>query len=150
MALLPVVWLGVDWRAVRTVGAGCRSPLASLAPVDPGGYRLLLAGVARIARVGRAAVVQWRRRYDDFPVPVGGTGVHPEFDRAAVLAWLFAHGKIDMPARTPASALLMARPGGGTRTVRSDDPCLTLAEDASGEDLLSGWSTDDESRPSPL
>ncbi|WP_345176476.1 hypothetical protein, partial [Streptomyces lavendulae] len=72
VALLPVVWPSVDWRAARTVEAGRRSPLASLGPVDPGGYRVLLAGVARIARVGRAAVVQWRRRYDDFPAPVGG------------------------------------------------------------------------------
>ncbi|MFD8289492.1 hypothetical protein ACFV2B_14920 [Streptomyces lavendulae] len=141
VALLPVVWPSLDWRVVRTVEAGRRSPLASL---DPGGYRLLLAGVARIARVGRAAVVQWRRRHDDFPAPVGGTGVHPEFDRAAVLAWLLAHGKIEVPTRTPTAALLMARPGGGTRTVRLDDPLLTLAEDASGEDRLSGWSTDDD------
>ncbi|MFE2149140.1 hypothetical protein ACFXAO_03775 [Streptomyces lavendulae] len=144
VALLPVVWPSLDWRVVRTVEAGRRSPLASLDPVDPGGYRLLLAGVARIARVGRAAVVQWRRRHDDFPAPVGGTGVHPEFDRAAVLAWLLAHGKIEVPTRTPTAALLMARPGGGTRTVRLDDPLLTLAEDASGEDRLSGWSTDDD------
>ncbi|MGW1643078.1 hypothetical protein [Streptomyces lavendulae] len=96
VALLPVVWPSVDWRAARTVEARRRSPLASL---DPGGYRLLLAGVARIARVGRAAVVQWRRRCDDFPAPVGGTGAHPEFDRAAVLAWLLAHGKIELPSR---------------------------------------------------
>ncbi|GLW04496.1 hypothetical protein [Streptomyces lavendulae] len=144
VALLPVVWPSVDWRAARTVAAGRRSPLAGLDLVDPGGYRVLLAGVARIARVGRAAVVQWRRRYDDFPAPVGGTGVHPEFDRAAVLAWLLAHGKIEVPARTPTGALLMARSGGGTRTVRLDDPCLTLAEDASGEDRLSFWSTDDD------
>ncbi|MFE2248687.1 hypothetical protein [Streptomyces lavendulae] len=74
------------------------------------------------ARVGRAAVVQWRRRYDDFPALVGGTDVHPEFDRAVVLAWLLVHGKIEMPARTPIGALLMARSGGGTRTVRLDDP----------------------------
>ncbi|MEU4954672.1 hypothetical protein [Streptomyces lavendulae] len=39
------------------------------------------------AQVGRDAVVQWRRRYGDFPAPVGGSDVHPEFDRAAVLAW---------------------------------------------------------------
>ncbi|GAA2774945.1 hypothetical protein GCM10010493_84060 [Streptomyces lavendulae subsp. grasserius] len=104
----------------------------------------MLAGGARIARVGRAAVVQWRRRYDDFPAPVSGTGVQPEFDRAAVLAWLLAHGKTEMPTRTPAGALLMACPGGGTRTFRLDDPFLTLPEDASGEDGLSGLSTDDD------
>ncbi|MEU9945820.1 hypothetical protein [Streptomyces lavendulae] len=142
VALLPVVWPGVDWRAVRTVAAGRRSPLAGLNPVDPGGYRLLLAGVARIARVGRAAVVQWRRRHPDFPTPVGGTDVHPEFDRAAVLAWLLAHEKIAIPTKPPNASLLFARPGGGTRALRLDDPFLTLAEDASGEDRLSGWSTE--------
>ncbi|MGW1642625.1 hypothetical protein [Streptomyces lavendulae] len=48
--------------------------------------------------------------------------MRPEFDRAAVLAWLLADGEIEMPARTPIGALVMARPGGGTRTVRLDDP----------------------------
>ncbi|MFE9637172.1 hypothetical protein [Streptomyces sp. NPDC006463] len=122
VALLPVVWPGVDWRAARTVAGGRRSPLAGLAPVVPGEYRLLLAGVAQIARVGRAAVVQWRRRHDDFPAPVGGTDVHPQFDRAAVLAWLLAHDKIEVPTRTPTASLLMACHGGGTRTFRLDDP----------------------------
>ncbi|GAA3278273.1 hypothetical protein GCM10010493_67180 [Streptomyces lavendulae subsp. grasserius] len=41
---------------------------------------------------------------------LAGSDVHPEFDRAAVLGWLLAHGKIEMPTRTPAGALLMARP----------------------------------------
>ncbi|MDA5284745.1 hypothetical protein [Streptomyces sp. Isolate_45] len=144
VALLPVVWPGVDWRAVRTVAAGRRSPLAGLDPVTPGEYRLLLAAVARIARVGRAAVVQWRRRHNDFPTPVGGSEAHPEFDRAAVLAWLLAHHKIEVPTRTPTASLLMARPGGGTRTFRLDDPILTLAADVEGEDRLSGWSTDED------
>ncbi|MFE3762504.1 hypothetical protein ACFXPI_12160 [Streptomyces sp. NPDC059104] len=46
-------------------------------------------------------------------------------------------------AEPPAAPLdELARPGGGTRTVRLDDPCSTLAEDASAEDRLSGWSTD--------
>ncbi|MET9607081.1 hypothetical protein ABZZ17_18685 [Streptomyces sp. NPDC006512] len=144
VALLPVVWPGVDWRAVRTVAAGRRSPLAGLDPVDPSGYRVLLAGVARIARVGRAAVVQWRRRHDDFPAPVGGSDVHPEFDRTAVIAWLLAHGKIEVPTRTPKASLLMNRSGGGTRTFRLDDPILTLTDDVAEEDRLSGWSTDED------
>ncbi|MFK0203833.1 hypothetical protein [Streptomyces lavendulae] len=142
VALLPVVWPGVDWRAARTVAAGRRSPLTGLVPVETGGYRLLLAGVARIARVGRAAVVQWRRRHSDFPAPVGGSDVHPEFDRAAVLVWLLVHEKITVPAKPPTASLLFARPGGGTRALRLDDPLLTLAEEASGEDRLSAWSTD--------
>ncbi|MFD5769872.1 hypothetical protein ACFWIN_29225 [Streptomyces sp. NPDC127049] len=47
---------------------------------------MLLAEVARIAGVGRAAVVNWRRRHPDFPEPVGGTPVHPTFARSAVTA----------------------------------------------------------------
>ncbi|WP_327286041.1 hypothetical protein [Streptomyces sp. NBC_01205] len=78
IALLEVVRPTVDWRAVRTVTAGRRSPLAGLRPVAPGGDRVFLAGVARIARVGRAAVVNWRRRHPDFPTPVAGTDVHPQ------------------------------------------------------------------------
>ncbi|MGW7312670.1 hypothetical protein [Streptomyces sp. NPDC054865] len=100
--------------------------------------------MARIARVGRAAVVTWRRRHDDFPTPVGGSDVHPEFDRAAVIAWLLAHGKIEVPTRTPTASLLMNRSGGGTRTFRLDGPVLTLADDVEEEDRLSGWSTDDD------
>ncbi|MEV0452835.1 hypothetical protein [Streptomyces sp. NPDC050600] len=46
----------------------------------------MVAEVARIAMVGRAAVVNWRRRHADFPDPAGGTAVHPAFDRRTVLA----------------------------------------------------------------
>ncbi|MFD5421834.1 hypothetical protein ACFWJT_27885 [Streptomyces sp. NPDC127069] len=84
LGLLPVLRPGVDWEALRTVAAGRRSPLAGLAPVTPGRDVVLLAEVARIARVGRAAVVNWRRRHADFPDPVSGTDVHPQFDRRAV------------------------------------------------------------------
>ncbi|MGV9247497.1 N-6 DNA methylase [Streptomyces sp. NPDC003710] len=52
--------------------------------------RSLVTGseIARIAGVTRAAVSNWRRRYDDFPVPAGG-GVHsPLYDLAEVQAWL--------------------------------------------------------------
>ncbi|WP_405676386.1 hypothetical protein OG239_41480 [Streptomyces sp. NBC_00868] len=54
VALLPVVRLLVDWRAVRTAPAGRRSPLAALDPVVPGRDRVLLAEVGRMARVGGA------------------------------------------------------------------------------------------------
>ncbi|MFJ4880034.1 hypothetical protein ACIP93_33170 [Streptomyces sp. NPDC088745] len=115
LALLPVLRPGVDWEALRTVAAGRRSPLASLAPVAPGRDVVLLAEVARIARVGRAAVLNWRRRHADFPDPVGGTDVHPEFDRRAMAAWLLDHDKIDIPspglARSRSAAAVGAPPG---------------------------------------
>jgi hypothetical protein len=35
------------------------------------------ADIARLAGVGRAAVSNWRRRYPDFPPPVGGPASSP-------------------------------------------------------------------------
>ncbi|MET9324876.1 hypothetical protein ABZX75_32730 [Streptomyces sp. NPDC003038] len=67
--------------------------------------------------------------------------MHPEFDRAAVLAWLPAHDEIVVPAKPESVFLLFVRPGGGTRALRLDDPRLALPQDASGEDRLSPWDT---------
>ncbi|MFF4647355.1 hypothetical protein [Streptomyces sp. NPDC001389] len=93
-----------------------------------------------MARVGRAAVVNWRRRHDDFPAPSGRTDVHPQFDRPAVVAWLLAHDQIEVPVGMPSASLAVV--GAGRRTFRLDGPWLDLADDAEGEDQLSGWSTD--------
>ncbi|MER7485650.1 N-6 DNA methylase [Streptomyces sp. NPDC126497] len=49
--------------------------------------------IARIAGVTRAAVSNWRRRYDDFPTPVGGGANSPLFDLAEVQAWLDKQSK---------------------------------------------------------
>ncbi|MFF8945725.1 N-6 DNA methylase [Streptomyces sp. NPDC014864] len=54
-----------------------------------------LAGIARLAGVGRAAVSNWRRRYDDFPLPVAGTDASPQFSLDSVEEWLTRHGKGD-------------------------------------------------------
>ncbi|MER7862081.1 N-6 DNA methylase [Amycolatopsis japonica] len=51
------------------------------------------ADIARIAGVGRAAVSNWRRRYGDFPPPVGGTASSPLFSLFAVESWLRERGK---------------------------------------------------------
>ncbi|MGW7296727.1 N-6 DNA methylase [Streptomyces sp. NPDC054829] len=56
---------------------------------------LSLAGIARLAGVGRAAVSNWRRRHSDFPKPVGGTDASPMFSLADAESWLLRHGKID-------------------------------------------------------
>ncbi|GGZ02547.1 SAM-dependent methyltransferase [Streptomyces poonensis] len=44
--------------------------------------------IARLAGVTRAAVSNWRRRYDDFPAPAGGGANSPLFVLADVQAWL--------------------------------------------------------------
>ncbi|MFD0374602.1 hypothetical protein [Streptomyces sp. NPDC127112] len=100
--------------------------------------------MARIAGVGRAAVVSWRRRHDDFPTPVAGTDVHPQFDSGAVVAWLLAHDKIEVPTGPTIAYLTLAGTGAAARRFRLDDPHLVLADDPAGEDVLSGWSTDDD------
>ncbi|MGH8880136.1 MAG: hypothetical protein ACRD0P_22760, partial [Stackebrandtia sp.] len=51
------------------------------------------AAIARRAGVGRAAVSNWRRRYADFPQPVGGSPSSPVFAWIQVEAWLVATGK---------------------------------------------------------
>jgi hypothetical protein len=52
------------------------------------------ADIARLAGVGRAAVSNWRRRYEDFPAPVGGTPNSPLFTLAEVERWLTDQGKL--------------------------------------------------------
>ena len=56
------------------------------------------AAIARLAGVGRSAVANWRRRYPDFPKPVGGSATSPTFDRGAVAEWLKNTGKADQLA----------------------------------------------------
>ncbi|MFB9876425.1 N-6 DNA methylase [Planobispora siamensis] len=50
--------------------------------------------IARLAGVGRAAVSNWRRRFGDFPAPVGGTASSPLFSLSEVETWLRAQGKL--------------------------------------------------------
>ncbi|MFE5680246.1 hypothetical protein ACFQ7B_35620 [Streptomyces erythrochromogenes] len=142
LPLLPLLRPGIDWQSLRTARPGRRSPLAALTPLPPGQHRVLLAGVARIAGVGRAAVVHWRRKHPDFPAPSGGTDVHPEFDLSAMVAWLLAHDKIEVPTQTPVGSLVAATGGGSTQRFRIGDPWLLLAEDPAGADELAGWFTD--------
>lgn len=51
--------------------------------------------IAQLAEVGRAAVSNWRRRYPDFPKPVGGTSASPLFPLALVERWLLETGKAE-------------------------------------------------------
>lgn len=139
VALLPQTRPHVDWRQVRRTGPGRRSPLAALEPAAPADDTAFLAEVARIAGVGRAAVVAWRRRLPGFPDPVAGTDVHPRFDRRAVDAWLLAHDKLTVPHTLTTAVLSAAGPGVDVLRVRLADPELCLADDVAGTDRVSGW-----------
>lgn len=46
--------------------------------------------IAELASVSRPVVSNWRRRYDDFPEPVGGTDSRPLFSRDEIISWLTA------------------------------------------------------------
>ncbi|MEV4344995.1 N-6 DNA methylase [Actinoplanes sp. NPDC049596] len=58
-----------------------------------GRARVTAADIARFAGVGRAAVSNWRKRYESFPAPVGGTAASPQFDLEEVDRWLTENGK---------------------------------------------------------
>lgn len=81
-----------DAPADRTADAAASSPLE--AAVEAVVEATVNAGdIARLADVGRAAVSNWRRRYEDFPQPVGGTASSPLFSLPEVEAWLRRNGK---------------------------------------------------------
>ncbi|MEU0652069.1 N-6 DNA methylase [Streptomyces albogriseolus] len=56
--------------------------------VSPAGPLVTGAEIARLAGVTRAAVSNWRRRYEDFPSPAGGSANSPLYALAEVQAWL--------------------------------------------------------------
>lgn len=65
--------------------------------------------IARLVRVSRAAVSNWRRRHPDFPQPIGGTPTSPVFSLAEVEAWLRDQGKlVETPPEERAWQLLRA------------------------------------------
>lgn len=57
------------------------------------GSTVAAGDIARLAGVGRAAVSNWRRRFPDFPEPVGGTASSPLYLLDDVESWLAAHGR---------------------------------------------------------
>ncbi|MFF9062033.1 N-6 DNA methylase [Streptomyces sp. NPDC014882] len=56
--------------------------------VPPAGPLVTGAEIARLAGVTRAAVSNWRRRYDDFPAPAGGAANSPLYALTEVQEWL--------------------------------------------------------------
>ncbi|MFI6149899.1 hypothetical protein [Streptomyces sp. NPDC051109] len=87
-------------------------------------------------------MVNWRRRHTDFPTPTGGTEVHPEFDRADVVAWPLTHDKIIIPAGARAASLRMPGTMGASGQFRLDAPWLGLADDIEGTDTSALESSD--------
>lgn len=49
---------------------------------------ITLSRVAELANKSPQAVSNWRRRYEDFPSPVAGTGRRPLFDMNEIASWL--------------------------------------------------------------
>jgi hypothetical protein len=78
------------------------------------------AAIARLAGVGRAAVSNWRRRYPEFPKPVGGSPTSPTFFLPDVEAWLKATGKADQLATAGRTQTGTQRLAGSTGL--PDDP----------------------------
>src|ERR1022692_892566 len=102
------------------------------------------AAIARHAGVGRAAVSNWRRRYPEFPKPVGGSPTSPTFSLADVEAWLKATGKADQLAtagRTETGTQRITEPTGSpddlfdesVRGVQPEIPERAVADLTSGQ-----------------
>jgi hypothetical protein len=66
---------------------------ASASTSAPVSATVSAADIARLVDVGRAAVSNWRRRFDDFPRPVGGSAASPLFSLSEVEDWLRRNGK---------------------------------------------------------
>ncbi|MFD0353403.1 hypothetical protein ACFVHW_06575 [Streptomyces sp. NPDC127110] len=105
---------------------------------------MTLAEAARIAGVSRATVAGWRRTLPGFPAPTQGVGAGAVFGRAAMVVWLRVVGKLTVPVGPPSGVLVLRGSGPRSRTVRVEDAALVLAEDAAGEDCLSGWTAPED------
>ena len=70
-----------------------RHPVDVRTGQDDVGELVSLADIAKLGRVSRPAVSNWRRRYEDFPQPVQETGARSLFRLAEVEHWMRRHGK---------------------------------------------------------
>jgi hypothetical protein len=89
--------------------------MAELPPSGPARGALLMSmtEIADLAQVKRPVVTTWRRRYPDFPAPVGGDAISPLFDSRQVADWLIGTGR-DPERRIEADLSLHALAGLGT------------------------------------
>ena len=108
------------------------------------------AAIARLAGVGRAAVSNWRRRYPEFPKPVGGSPTSPTFDRAEVEAWLKATGKADQLATAGQTDTGTQRISEPERSITDLEPGDLLARSMAAllpRETAAGGSAEDEAEP---
>lgn len=110
------------------------------------------AAIARLAGVGRAAVSNWRRRYPDFPKPVGGSSTSLTFDRAEVEAWLKITGKADQLATAGQTDTGTQRIGEPERSITDLRPGELLARCMAAllpRETAVGASNEDEDEDEP-
>ncbi|WP_091454729.1 N-6 DNA methylase [Actinokineospora iranica] len=81
------------------------------------------ADIARSAKITRAAVSNWRKRYPDFPAPASGAGRNARFSAAEVTAWLERHGR----GQAPSSEVLIWQ---ALRSAYGEDLVAGLADTA--------------------
>jgi hypothetical protein len=108
------------------------------------------AAIARLAGVGRAAVSNWRRRYPEFPKPVGGSPTSPTFDRAEVQAWLKNTGKADQLATAGQTDTGTRRISEPERSITDLQPGDCLARCMAAllpRETAAGRPTEDEAEP---
>jgi SAM-dependent methyltransferase len=108
------------------------------------------AAIARLAGVGRAAVSNWRRRYPEFPRPVGGSSTSPTFDRVEIEAWLKITGKADQLATAGQTDTGTQRIGEAERSITDLEPGDLLARSMAAllpRETAAGWSAEDEAEP---
>jgi type I restriction-modification system DNA methylase subunit len=81
------------------------------------------AEIARIAGVGRAAVSNWRKRFADFPAPVGGSPSSPSFSLSDVEAWLRRYDRLS-GATTLAGLWLAVQHAGAAQPIEQLVPLV--------------------------
>ena len=110
------------------------------------------ADIARLAEVGRTAVSNWRRRYADFPQPVGGTPASPLFALTEVEAWLRGQRKLlEVPLAERAWQELRARAGDDLQlatTLADIGDLLLNGQAGAGAAVASGGANDATPRDS--
>jgi N-6 DNA Methylase len=121
------------------------------------------AAISRLAGVGRSAVANWRRRYPDFPKPVGGSTTSPTFDRGAVEEWLKSTGKADQLATAgqteTGTQRIAAAPERSVSDLRTGEllgrvmaallPRETASEKPSADDFVNEVDAEDAERGKP-